>query len=283
MSYVEIGAASKSVIPESLKFWVDANKNAANALKPAKDIINSLPISSKDKDKLRTRPLDALIDILDPVEDFFAAAISKTIARKGATYEFFGKKIDVRVIRRGERLPPDVANITRSLRILNATIVLIWKAPVEFAQELANQGIKVTSQMFSAATAGAQGFLKSIGLGAAGADDAAIGATVTSILAAIGPYISDVLTVVLAGIGLWQSQIDAEKAKVEAEAAKAPPSFTATTAFSPTPTVVIGPSSTPSSPSRGAPSSAPQKGDNTVFILGGAAVLGLFALIAMRK
>lgn len=215
---LDIKQSKASGVPLVSSPWADINRQAAQMLRPVLvPMADALRVAKAPADvraKLVSRPLDALLDIFDPVEDAVGRAVDRVIARKGATQNFFGKRVNI-----ARRQPADARadastqNLIRSFRTIRAFIVLFWTQPLELAQELLREGIDITQEVAkqaataaktaaTAASRAAQNTWESFarlfspvsGLGQTGAGE---GAAPPAVAAAGGPVLENVLAMLL--------------------------------------------------------------------------------------
>lgn len=217
-----------------LDLWSKLNASAGKALQPfARTIDEALKASGAPADirtKIVSRPLDAILDIFDPIEDAVGRAVDRVIARKGAVQNFFGQRRDITRVQAVDRkADASTQNLLRSLRTIDAFMILFWTQPLELAQEMAKEGIDIatdaaqTMQQTAAATGDAiaraagdawqnvSSFFSGIDLGelatalgvgaalgltgaAAAAVDGIIVVTIGAIVTAVGAAITEAIT-----------------------------------------------------------------------------------------
>lgn len=135
--------------------WSDMNAVASDLLKPLYGMIDALPnhIASRTvKNKWKTRPLDAQMDMIDPIEHALARAINRVLARKGNVQSFFGDMRDLRLVQAVDlKTDTSTQNLMRRLRVAHAFYVLMFAQPIDFAAELLKEGIDVAGSMAAAA------------------------------------------------------------------------------------------------------------------------------------
>jgi hypothetical protein len=192
-------SSGKVVVPVS-SFWSDWNRACASTLAPFAGVIDALPLSTSDKKKLRTRPLDALMDIFDPVEDMIGRVVDHVIAKKGAKQNYFGTMRDVRRVQAiDKRADVSTQNLLRRLRTIDAFIVLMWTQPVELAATMAAEGVSMVTKGVQDITKGARdataSVMRAFGLGDAGVVSAPTAAAAISTLAASLGVVLDVALV----------------------------------------------------------------------------------------
>ncbi len=125
-------------------FWADWNKQFAKVMVPFVPAINTAPLSVEMKVMLKTRPLDAVLDLFDPIEERIGRAVDRVILKKGATQNYFGK---LRNIKRTQpidaKADASTQNLMKTLRTIDAFVVLFFTQPVELAAECLKEGIDI--------------------------------------------------------------------------------------------------------------------------------------------
>ncbi len=168
------------------------NIEAAKMLAPLRGVINALPMTSAQKNKLIGDPLDFLFDIFDPIEDIYGRAVDKVIAQKGASQRPFwllGGSVNIRrVLNSDAKLDPTTRNIVKRLRTMNAFITLMYTQPLEIIGAMLSEGIDIAGAVAKRAGLGS--------LGAAAVDDSVLFATIAG---AVGPGLA---TVIMTAIGV---------------------------------------------------------------------------------
>lgn len=160
-------------VPTS-SFWGTWNQSAAQIVQPFAGLIDALPIAAATRSKMKSRPLDALIDIFDPVEDAVGRAVDKVIQQKGPVQNFFGKNMNVaRVQPVDTKADASTRNIMKTLRTIQAFYVLSFTQPVEFAAALLSEGVNLVGDVARAAADVAQTLAERAGAAAAQALEAA--------------------------------------------------------------------------------------------------------------
>lgn len=136
-------SSTRSSIPQTLlDKW---NNNLRQMIAPVAGGFSALPFSEADKTKLRNRPLDFLINLFDPVEDFVATTISEVIARTGGNplRQYFDKLVDLRRDQPGDaKYDASTLNLLRRLRTINGCFVLMLNQPIIFPTALAARLIR---------------------------------------------------------------------------------------------------------------------------------------------
>jgi hypothetical protein len=144
---VTVSSSGKVTVPTS-SFWSDWNRQTASSLAPILGAFTALPLPTAIKTKFRTRPLDALLDLFDPVEDAVGRAVDRVIAKKGFKQNYFGETRDVRRVHPiDKRADNATQNLMRRLRTMDSFIVLIWTQPVDLAAEMAREGINIVANV----------------------------------------------------------------------------------------------------------------------------------------
>ena len=144
------GRDGKVVVPVTslLTDWNAEGKKLLAPLAPAVRGATALPYSWREK--IVNRPLDAFIDLFDPVEDAFGRAIDRVIRKHvpSGKINWFGKMENI------SRNPPEdnvfdisTRNFVRRLRTIRAFIGLFFAKPVELAYECAVEGIDITAKV----------------------------------------------------------------------------------------------------------------------------------------
>lgn len=155
-------------------FWGTWNQSAATITQPFAVLIDALPIPALTRSKLKTRPLDALLDVFDPIEDAVGRAVDKVLSQKGNVQNFFGKNMNVaRVQPVDAKADASTRNLMRSLRTIQAFYVLSFTQPVEFAGALLSEGVNLVGDVARAAGDVAQELASRAGAAAADALEAA--------------------------------------------------------------------------------------------------------------
>lgn len=126
--------------------WSEWNAAIARLISPVKQQILAIPVlSGPVKRKIVERPLDAVIDIFDPLVDRLARAEQRVLTKHlngGRSVEFFGSRLDLRLTQEIDaRMDESTKNITRKLRILRNFFVLWWKKPLELVFECLAEGV----------------------------------------------------------------------------------------------------------------------------------------------
>lgn len=146
-------ASGKASVQLTTSFWTDWNREAARAFRPVSTALRSLEIIPRDlREKLVTRPLDALLDVFDPLFDRVAAPCRRTMnkyLRGGRRVEWFGKYIDIRISqpRIDDKCDVSTKNLLKKLRTIQAFIVCFLKKPLEFAGECIKEGIDIVGDV----------------------------------------------------------------------------------------------------------------------------------------
>lgn len=149
--------------------WSDWNQEGAKALRPVAGAIRSftlLPVALREK--LLTRPLDALLDLFNPLFARLAAPCRRTMQqhlRGGRRVEWFGKYLDIRIDQPAidNKLDASTKNLLRKLRTIQAFIICFIKKPLEFAGECLKEGIDIVSDVAGAVGGAVGGAVESIG------------------------------------------------------------------------------------------------------------------------
>lgn len=149
-------------------FWTTWNQSAAQIVQPFAVVIDALPIPSGDRAKMKSRPLDALLDIFDPIEDAIGRAVDKVLAQKGNTQNFFGKNMNLKRVQSVDsKADASTRNMMKTLRTIQAFYVLMFTQPIEFAGALLSEGVNVVGGIAQAAADVAGEIAKRAGEGAA--------------------------------------------------------------------------------------------------------------------
>lgn len=162
----------KASVQLTTSFWSDWNGEAAKAFRPVAPAIRAAKIIPADlRAKLLTRPLDALIDIFNPLFDRVAAPCTRTMnahLKGGRRVEWFGKYIDIRISQPSidNKLDASTKNLMRKLRIMQAFIVCFLKKPLEFAGECLKEGVDIVTDVVSSVSDAVGGAVESIAKGA---------------------------------------------------------------------------------------------------------------------
>lgn len=211
--------------------WAQWNANGAAMLAPVKNVILNIPVLPKPfLEKIVSRPLDALIDLLDPILNRLEKAEKRVLDKHlngGRHVEFFGKYYDLRLSQEIDSyMDASTLNITKTLRVIGNFFVLWWKKPLELIAECFAEGVDlakdvaknvgeaVTTTLIStgkavsdaveegvdAAAGVASTVMGWLGLGITGVDDAAAagGASATATVAA--PSVGQILLSVLGSV-----------------------------------------------------------------------------------
>lgn len=137
-------------------FWSDWNRQTARAVQPVAAAIRSLDLLPRDlREKMVTRPLDALLDIFNPLFDRVAAPCRRTMRqhlRGGRRVEWFGRYIDIRIEQPliDNAADESTKTLLRKLRTIQAFIVCFLKKPVEFAGECLKEGVDIVGDVAGA-------------------------------------------------------------------------------------------------------------------------------------
>lgn len=136
---------------ETNSFWSDWNKTASVLTKPLAGPLKAAGISASRVQEITERPLDAFLDVFDPVEDRIGAAVDRVMAKKGYTQNYFGKNINLRrvqgVDRKGDK---STRNFMKRLRTVQAFIVLMFTQPGQLAIEMAFEGFDLVGDIAKA-------------------------------------------------------------------------------------------------------------------------------------
>ncbi len=192
-------------------FWADWNKQFAKVMVPFVPAINAAPLTVAQKTLLKTRPLDAVLDLFDPIEDRIGRAVDRVILKKGATQNYFGK---MRNIKRTQpidaKADASTQNLMKTLRTIDAFVVLFFTQPVELAAECLKEGLNIAGDAVSAVKQAGAAALKAGGaalnevsswFGIGAADGGVVSApTAVAATAAAGAGIDAVITATLAAI-----------------------------------------------------------------------------------
>lgn len=134
-------------VPTS-SFWSTWNQSAAQITAPFALVIDALPIPALSRSKLKSRPLDALLDIFDPIEDAVGRAVDKVLSQKGNTQNFFGKNMNLKRVQPVDaKADASTRNIMKMLRTIEAFYVLSFTQPLEFAAALLGEGINLAADL----------------------------------------------------------------------------------------------------------------------------------------
>lgn len=130
--------------------WSSANKTASRILSPLRGPIqaalDAAGVPKTESAKIVSAPLDFLLDLFDPIENAVGRAVDRVMAKKGATQTFFGTKINLTRVQAVDRkADASVQNLLRSLRTIQAFIVLLWTQPLELAGSMLQEGLDIAS------------------------------------------------------------------------------------------------------------------------------------------
>lgn len=159
MSYLTLGETSSSSPLAS------ANQTLSAAIRPIWGAIDAIPVlTASKKVEFKTRPLDFLFDLFDPIEDHVWAAVSRVNSRTGKMQrEFFGRTYDMRRSLPGDdRLDVSTLNVVKRMRVITAFFILIWQQPLELLQEMGREGIYVVQGVARVAGDAVNGAAKAV-------------------------------------------------------------------------------------------------------------------------
>lgn len=154
MSYHSVGAAPgpKQLSPAEILKAV--NGVGAQALSPLAPIIKALPgVPVSIKNKIVSRPIDALIDILDPIEAALIRVTKRINKSTGKmTRKVFFSEVDMRQVDDWapsvrSKLDGSLKNLLRRLLSLNHFIALFWDEPLLLAAEMYAEGYDIADGM----------------------------------------------------------------------------------------------------------------------------------------
>lgn len=215
MGYYQLGATAQAKTQKRQDdFVADANKALAKGLSIILKAGTVLPLSSKQKNTLVNQPLNFLLDLFDPVKDFYKDIIGRVLERTGKlnrTIPILGVKMRMSPFKdadekRMAKNHPEMYEFYDSLRTIGQVIMMqLTCLPImtdEIARKLTKQPVYKGIEFIPFSDIGAiQPMRGSMyaptyeGLGAAGVDDAAILGTVAALAPAIAPIIVALLQV----------------------------------------------------------------------------------------
>ncbi|MDQ5977433.1 MAG: hypothetical protein QG602_405 [Verrucomicrobiota bacterium] len=148
MSYYFIGAVPTSRKPWTLQeILAVVNMAGAKALAPIGPVIDAIPlVPTGIKTKFKTRPYDALVDILDPIEDALVRVTKRINRTTGKmTRKIFLTNVDMRQVDEWPaavraKMDTSTKNVIRRLLTLNHFIALFWDEPLLLAAEMNKEG-----------------------------------------------------------------------------------------------------------------------------------------------
>ena len=160
-------------------FMSDWNRQASRAIQPVAAAIRALDVMPRDlREKMIARPLDALLDIFDPIFDRVAAPCRRTMQRHlngGRRVEWFGQYIDIRIEQPLIDNSVDVStkSFLKKIRTMQAFIVCFLKKPLEFAGECLKEGIDIVGDVAGAVGQAVGNAAETIGKATKAVSDAA--------------------------------------------------------------------------------------------------------------
>lgn len=160
-------------------FLSDWNQQASRAIQPVAAAIRALDMMPRDlREKMISRPLDALLDIFNPIFDRVAAPCRRTMQRHlngGRRVEWFGRYIDIRIEQPLIDNSVDISTKTflKKIRTMQAFIVCFLKKPLEFAGECLKEGIDIVTDVAGAVGQAVGGAVEAIGKASKAVSDAA--------------------------------------------------------------------------------------------------------------
>jgi len=128
-------------------FMSDFNREASRLMAPFSGVIAALPIPRDVRHDLRHAPIDALMNIFDPIEDAVGRAVDRTLAKKGNHQNYFGTVVNVKRVQTVD-LKTDASsqNFMRRFRTMRAFFILVITQPIEFAAQLLQEGINIVGE-----------------------------------------------------------------------------------------------------------------------------------------
>lgn len=292
--------------------WTDLNRGAAALVSPLRGpldaVLKTAGVSTSDRRKITTRPLDAMLDLFDPILAPVGRAVDRVMRSRGATQSFFGTRINLTRIQPGDaRADVSTRNLLASLRTIQAFIVLLWSQPDGLIYEMGREGLNMASQVGNAVantaatvsknvsnTAGAavkavtdtvqnigKGVADFFGLGEGlGGEPVTVAATAaaTGVAATAGAAlqtaISAAITAIVGAIGAGITVAITNAVGRDRDDEGSPGQDAATR------TVVLAPAGTPGGSFNAA--AAQRSKDNTLLYVGGAAAIIAAVVIATR-
>ena len=129
------------------------NREAAKALRPVAPAIRGLDLLSRSmREKLINRPIDALLDLFNPLFSTLAVPCKRTMdlhLKGGRRVEWFGQYLDIRISQPTIDIRLDVStrNFVKKLRTIQAFIICFLKKPLEFTGECLKAGIDLATNV----------------------------------------------------------------------------------------------------------------------------------------
>lgn len=134
-------------------FLTDWNREAARAMRPLAPAIRGLDLLPRAlRDKMINRPLDALLDLFNPLFGVLATPCKRTMdlhLKGGRRVEWFGKYLDIRISQPAidDKLDISTRNFVKKLRTIQAFIICFLKKPLEFTGECLKAGIDLATNV----------------------------------------------------------------------------------------------------------------------------------------
>lgn len=145
-------------------FWAGWNREGAKVTSVFKGAIESSGLPKDVQKKLLERPLDAMLDLADPVEDRLGAAIDRVIASKGAVQNLFGTPKDVRRVQDiDKKADVSTQNLLKRLRTLDSFLTLFYTQPAALAFEMGVEGFDLVGDAAKAVADMAEKAGKAVG------------------------------------------------------------------------------------------------------------------------
>lgn len=150
-------------------FWSDWNKAAARGIRPVAQALRGLDVLPRNlRDKLINRPLDALIEMFDPVFNTLATPCTRTMnlhLKGGRRVEWFGRYIDIRISQPtfDRKLDKSTKTFLKKMRTIQAFIICFIKKPLEFSGECLKAGLDLAKGVVKAVGKAVDSAVMSIG------------------------------------------------------------------------------------------------------------------------
>ena len=147
----------------------DWNREAAKAMRPVAPAILGLDLLSRSmREKLINRPIDALLDLFDPLFSTLAVPCKRTMdlhLKGGRRVEWFGQYLDIRINQPAidNRLDVSTRNFVKKLRTIQAFIICFLKKPLEFTGECLKVGIDLATNVAKSVGKAVDSAVRSIG------------------------------------------------------------------------------------------------------------------------
>ncbi len=137
-------AKGRIVVPIS-SFWSNLNQTAAQAVKPFAGAVNAMTfLTVAQRNQIINAPLDALLDMFDPIFDHVGAAVDRVLAKKGNVQNYFGSNKNLQRVQANDLKSDAVTqDLLKKLRTIEAFVVLFFTQPIDLAGEMLKEGLDI--------------------------------------------------------------------------------------------------------------------------------------------